>query len=224
MWFLGTLPSKWSQSFTVWSCDMGRQKTTIEVTCDEANIIAIPFPYTYGKEHGSVEILSHSGMSNIQIFENAKTLMKNVNEKFYVILNDAKRNFNNDDIGWILADIETSFTITYKHKIHYSSSLWIPTQISALHYNKKCEIDTTIQVHNGFVYSYPEFWNISRDNDVLRISIHKNVDSYNAYGIENIKINTINWESSDDEAENNSMTDFDELERQEFLKTVGIYQ
>lgn len=222
MWFLGTLPTEWQQTFTIQSIEMARQKTTIEVTCDEASKVAIPYPYTYGKNQGSLDIVSHSGLSNIQVYETIKHLSRSIDYQYSVILNDAKTSYAHDDIGWILADVESSFSISYKHKLHYSSYLWIPTQISPLHYNKPCKINTSINVHDGILSSYPDFWNVSWKGDVICISITHD-DIYKAYGIEDMKISTANWESSDDELDTNTLTDLDEFDSKEFLKKVGIY-
>jgi len=232
MWFIESIPSNLKQEFVVKSIQLGRQQTEIVASGEFKGHVAIPFPYTYGKQNGSLEIVSSNGFSKVSVHENIRKMYQylyenpcNIQTNYSIIISDAKKQYANDDIGWILCEMdgventkEHTFSICYKHKIHYSSSLWIPTQVSPLHYTKQTEGDTSIRVYNGLLSTYPKNWSVSWEDDIIVINIPNSIFDTD------ISITTINWESSDDEIDvQEQENEYETFDRKHFLQTVGIF-
>jgi len=224
---------------------------------DKKNLyIILPYPYSYGKKNGSIEFLRAMltnqdqktvDMKNkdeeeyITFFEDCYKfrdfhVMNNTELCNDYSLSSIVNQYKHDDFGICQFKVpyndnhptqKISIEVIYKFKLHYSSELFIPVQISNFHSMKPdIQINTDIKVKNCFVPYKERKYNYTWDGDICHIQpiIHPSSDKHNriymdAFDID-LFIPTVNWESSDDEKDISDNEDRQVIK--DFMTKVGI--
>jgi len=209
MWFLNNLPIEWKQTFHCSSEPLGKQKNrfVIEIQktndADDSCLVAIPYPYVVSKLKNSLRNLKFSfSTDTYKVFKNTlefKTYITNTFPHLRPIACEFHNQYSYDEIGVILVEIPVGVecTMEYIHKIHYSSSLYVPIKLNPAHCNEIQNVDTNIFVTNINYVNLPRHAKfVGKENDTY----HFTVDDYeNAFYYDEFSFPTLNWDSSDDD-------------------------
>lgn len=256
MWFLNTIPDKIKQSFFIDSVELSRQHNDIQLDIewsDKKNLyIIFPYPYSFGKKNGSVDIITASLTNqhldtidmtdgdSISFFEDCYAFRDHHVMNSTELCNDYSlssivQQYKHDDFGICQFKIpfddqcstqKISLRFIYKFKLHYSSELFIPLQISNLHSMKpNIQIDTDVKVKNCFVPYKERKYNYTWEDDICHIQpIHQTTEHHDRIYMDAFDIDlfvpTVNWESSDDEREIDENEDKQAIK--DFMHKVGI--
>ena len=233
MWFFNTIPTKIKEHYTLKTEKLSRQKTdfttTIELDDPENTVYCvIPFPYTCGHSHGSLQIQKSNYEATIlddyfklvDYLENVKVSSDEENRRLLMTIRDIMNHYSKDDFGYILFTLKHNepLHISYTHKIHYSSELIAPISISPIHLTQPSDMTINIEVHNVINHPTFDFMKYYWKDHVLYIEIDQTLFKKNYAN--DVGFLSYTWESSDDEDENN-YTQEDYYNRKEFLKRFG---
>ena len=209
MWFLNGRPDGINCRAVVSSIAGGYQQTSIRfsINASSKTWIAIAFPWSAHKENGSLEINKENLVDRFDIADNV-TNISATDVEIWERLRSLKTqpdielvhvqeliNWYLDDIGVMTLWVEPNQTyqINYRHKIGADSCLFLPTRLPVIISARKPQMDYRLWVLNGIVIDLPKWLKRVRwEEEVAELE-------YNEWDWdEDTRINTDNWESSDD--------------------------
>ena len=218
MWFLKGRPTNIKVRALVASINGGYQQTNyrFSVESNEKVWIALAVPWAPHKPNGSFKITNEDQLSSLVAEDTlpSPTVLTDVDIEVWERLRDLKTqdnielihvqeliNWYLDDIGVITFWVEPgkTYQLNYTHKIASDSCLFLPTRLPTIIAARKPDMDYKLWVVDGVTLEVQKW--LKRET-VEGLSRNMKLLSFREWGWdEDTRINTDNWESSDDDYE-----------------------
>lgn len=206
---------------------------------DDRMFLAIAFPWCSNRENGSLNIMKPDEKyaqyldklcpaenvtilqrDDVEIWERLRSLK--MYEGVELALAQEMITWYIDDIGVMTLWIESgkTYQISYSHKIAADSKLFLPTRLPVFINRKSVQMNYRLWTIDAMVHEVPKFLTRCVVTDQER-AVLPDLDSHSLHRLDfkdwdwedDTRINTDNWESTDDEAWSSSEDEEDQVEK-----------